>query len=785
MAEAPNETNRTKFLLTSLVILFVFILTLVFLVAAYPVLLAPAPTITSTILSSQPPTLTATVTPIPSPTHTPRPTFTPTVTSTPTETPTPTLTPTPTGPPTLTPARPVIGDNTYQLITWSADRADSLIKLLEYYPNTLGVKARGQQNAAYYQAYSYAVTALQEALLRFPSSAQAGSWRWNLAYDQALLGDSQAGQGYAELIAQALNRGETDRDGLADWFHNHEQRLDLYAVRMKPRSGYIGSDLLEIRGQGSAFIWLLETPGSFQAAALTSGFDFVNAPQARSIVSDLTGDGIEEAVIYQSTPQGTFNLISPRVFDLSQVPARELYFHPGGVQFNLGTDYDNNWIIVKDETGNNTLAFQSTVLPACPVTIRRFYEWDGSGFAFTRSDYAVSPGTGALSFCRFSVDQAANNWGPAAAIQVIQPLIPSWPPVQDENGKPFARDARDEWRFRLGLFQAVNGEAEAAVQTLTQITLSPSVPDSQWIEPARAFLGAYHQPQDVYRACLSAALCSPADAIRYLIESLAQKNPGKATPDPVEFLWQSGVTLRASGYFDFDGDGQTERWFIVRHRPGEKLEFWILAPYTAGFKAILIDTVESDKPTLTIQDPGQTPPPIWLDGTDAFKLLHDPSSGEPYLERFPVQYVWPNRFLQGLQAARERLFAGADPKSVEKDLVGLQVSPGLVCRGTWSCDPYYYLLGLSSELAGDTRGATDAYLRLWLDYSISPYTTMARLKLSGFAVQPSLTPTGTVTPTGQPTATPTPTGTPATPTPSPTPGTPTATPTATPPTPYP
>lgn len=785
MADAPNDTNRTKFLLTSLVILIVFILTLAFLVAAYPVLLAPTIPITQTSYPTATLTLSPTITPIPSATHTQRPTFTPTITSTPTETPTPTLTPTPTGPPTLTPARPVAIDNNYQLVTWSADRADYLINLLQYYPNTFGVKARGQQNSVYYQAYSYAATALQEALLRFPAAPQAIQWRWSLAYDQALIGDLQAGNSYASLITQALNRGETDRDGLTDWFRSHEPRLDLYDVRMKPLSGYLGSDLLEIRGQGSAFLWLLETPGSFQALALTSDFDFVHAPQARSVVADLTGDGIEEAAIFQSVPQDTFNLAPPRVFDLSQVPARELFFHPIGVQLNFGTAYANNWIVAKDDAGGNDLALETSVLPACPVTIRRFYHWDGSGFAFTRADYAVAPGPGALSFCRFSVDQAANAWGPAAAIQIIKPLIPIWPPAQDENGKPFPPDARDEWRFRLGLFQAVNGEAEAAVQTLTQITLSPSAPDSRWVAPARAFLNTYHQPQDIYRACVSAPLCSPADAIRYLVGSLAVNGTGKAAPDPVEFLWQSGVTLRSSGYFDFDADGQLERWFTVRHRPGEKLEFWILAPFHDGYKALLVNTVESDKPTLTNQDPQQTPPPVWLNGTDAFKLHHDPKNGEPYLEHFPVQYIWPNRFLQGLQSARERLFSGATPASVEKELLALQETPGLVCRGTWSCDPYYYLLGLSSELAGDTKGATEAYLRLWLDYSLSPYTTMARLKLSGLAVQPSVTPTASITPTGQPTASPTLTGTPQTPTPSLTPGTLTPSPTPVTPTPYP
>jgi hypothetical protein len=122
-------------------------------------------------------------------------------------------------------------------------------------------------------------------------------------------------------------------------------------------------------------------------------------------------------------------------------------------------------------------------------------------------------------------------------------------------------------------------------------------------------------------------------------------------------------------------------------------------------------------------------------------------------------------------------------------LLDLESYPGLICRNTWSCDPFYYFLGLSSELAGDERTAVEAYHRLWLDYSTSPYTTMARLKLFGEAYH-TPTPTPTITPTGtgtaQPTSafspTPTITGTPPTATPT---GSPTPTVSGTPPTPTP
>ena len=44
----------------------------------------------------------------------------------------------------------------------------------------------------------------------------------------------------------------------------------------------------------------------------------------------------------------------------------------------------------------------------------------------------------------------------------------------------------------------------------------------------------------------------------------------------------------------------------------------------------------------------------------------------------------------------------------------------------WSCDEYYYLLGLAAELAKNPKDAIDAYLNLWRNYTRSRFTTMAR-----------------------------------------------------------
>jgi hypothetical protein len=162
----------------------------------------------------------------------------------------------------------------------------------------------------------------------------------------------------------------------------------------------------------------------------------------------------------------------------------------------------------------------------------------------------------------------------------------------------------------------------------------------------------------------------------------------------------------------------------------------------------------------------------------AFSMQRLPDTQAPYLVEVPLRAEYPNRLFEGLDSAVRSLFSGAPPGQVQDQLLDLENYPGLICRNTWSCDPFYYFLGLSSELAGDERTAVEAYHQLWLDYSTSPYTTMARLKLFGEAYY-TPTPTPTITSTGapQPTASytpaPTVTGTPPTATPT---GTPTPTP---------
>jgi len=769
MTDPSRETARAQFLLTILGLLLIFTLVLLLVLAVYPYVFAPPDALaTAQARNAQP---TRTTTPSPSPSQTPNPsrtlrdTFTPTISLTPTRTLTPTLTPTLPGSPTLTPARPVGGVANYKLQDWTPERAEHMVALIEDYPNTLPGQSRGANDENYYAAYEFAVIAQREALLRFPDAPQADQWRWWLAYGLARLSDPQAGDHYASLIEQGLNRDLATVDGLQEWIQANEPRLGITITEVPPIPGYLSSYLIEVRDGGSAFILLQETPSAYQAVALTSDFDFIGKPRYRALTGDLTRDGISEIVIIRQPAAGEYLLQAARVFNLAQEPPLELPFHPGPSSFNFGTDYESQWEIVEGSPGKASLKFTGRLFPTCPVSISLLFVWDGAWLESEEPEFTVEPALSTLSYCRYAVDHASNVWGPEATIILMESILPLWPPESDENGNPFPADESDFWRYRLGINYALAGDREQALAYIEEVIRQPGAPSSRWVAPAEQFLAYYRLENGLYRACAASEECQPAVALQRLVEAAA---PGEY-PNLLATLWQQGVSQRSSGYFDFDGDSSAESWLTIRHRPGEQLELWVLILYRDGIKAFNFGNTDSTLPQITYYDESKLPPVVLIHGVQAFQVNRLPESREPYLAYVELPKTFPDRFKDALETQVEALFTGENLANVTNALLNLQEFPGLLCRGTWSCDRYYYILGLSAELAGNKSTAIEAYLRLWLDYSRSPYTTMARLKLiSAFATPTpaiTLTPTGTIVLTFTPTVS----GTPPTSTTTPTP----------------
>jgi hypothetical protein len=792
MAESSRVTNRNLLLAINLILAVVCIAGLSFLIALYPIIRQVFIKTAQVSLNTPRPSLTwssiPTITLTPTITRTPRPVASSTLTVTPTQTETPTQTSTGTNYPTLTPAQASVLSNAYELIPWSPAEADYMVQLMQGYPATIGSASSSTSSQAYFQAFEIPIFALQESILRFPAASQTDSWEWTLAFDLALAGDPEAGEQYANLIAAGLNRDQTDISQLYAWFQLKEPRMSFFMVEADIPPGFISSYLIELRSAGgSAIIRLLEKNSVFRAESLYTNFDFVNPREVTWILADLNGntqDG-QEIAFYSSSASGETYLNPPQVLNLFRENAVELPFIPAEKIFQVGMDFTNYWGVQSLPSGGNDLVFRTVVFPACPVKLRIVYHWNELYFARVKQEIGFDTLPKDLSYCETMIDHAAYFWGPEVAAGLMEVLTDKWPPTTDQNGEPYPGDAKDEWLYRLAVYYALSGANQAAVDLFNQVSTEPTIPTSRWIKPAQDFLAIWQKPEDIYSACLVAKFCYPADAIKSLVAMLPPSQD--ASPDALDKLREWGVITTSSGFFDFDRDDETERWFTVRYFPREKLSFWILAKKGNGYTALEITNLDNSRPTLDyipeafIADEAlQYQPAILLDGAVAFSMQRFPDTQEPYLVEIPLRKEYPSRFFVPLERYKNALLNGASPEVIQQNLVDLADDPGLLCKPTWSCDEYYYLLGLASELARDDPSAVQAYQRLWLDYSKSPYTTMARLKLQLVAtplpaVTPSVTPSptlGLVTATITPfTLTFTPTGTRITSTPTPTSGT--------------
>lgn len=732
-----------------LVVIFILILSALAIQMTLPTPPPPPPTYTAMPTPST--TLTPTITSTPTITLTPS--HTPTATATFTPTPTLTSTPTRTPPPSLTPAWPLVKSDFYILTEWSPFQAEYAIELLEGYPETLPEQQRGANNLEYYKAFYPASLAQAEALLRFPG-INTLYWRLGRAYNLARAGDVNAAPEYALAVADALNDNVISLDDLAVWLKARNPELEFTLIKLSPPAGYMNSYLLEITGRGSASILLLQSTNGYSAIPLTSQFSFTEPATIEFFKGDLTGDGNDEIILWPKAVNGGIRSWLPHVFDISHIPYMELPFRPD-LDFNLDLEVSGKWEVTTLPDGRKGLLLNAEAFPACPTTITYSYIWTDQWFEQTGANYAVAPVAGMEGFCELVADHAYNVWGEKAAIQVMETLLPNWPPSLLADGKLPALDAKDDWRYRLGIYHALAGNFEQATNYFSQIYKSPVENLSRWISPAEQFLKTYKDPLDIYRACVQSQECDT----RLALKSLVQMLPVKDIEAPGELLGGYGVYIRATGQYDFDGDGEVERWFTVAPRTDSKLEFWILVSTSNGLRAIFVNTINTSFPKIVEFKPAQNPPVIGLEEYETFRLRRLPDSGEPYLESLPLAYFSQIFMKQGVQNAINALMSGESSSKVRDDLLAIRTLKDFSCGH--DCALFNAVLGMAYELSGDDKKAVASYWEIWRSYPDSPYAILARLKLSPNPLMPSPTWPARIYPTIKPTLPPTVTITPS------------------------
>lgn len=738
----PESTSpRNPLLPIMLLILGVSILIFIVMLVNFINSITPQAAATPTLfLPTLTPSPSQTLTITPTPSRTLRPTWTLKPSSTVTQTTTPTPTKTRTLAATIALATPLKDNYRYRMIVSSLGNAEKMIEV---------ISAKSELTSLPDYWYPALVYALQEGILRYPDSYQAIQWHWALADSLTHLNDPRAAQLYSQLIQSALQAGQVRIQDLPIWFASQQPDLALTLFPMPFFPGELSRQLVEIKGAsndiGGAYLWLIEAPAAIQIYPILSDFDYKNGLKLNFVTGDLTGDGTDEIILYHQVTPGRFIFDRPRVFNLGQLPPTELPFaeeHPA----DYATDFTLQVVTIPNISGGQDLQVTAAFFAACPTYITHTYHWSDERFEGFAPQVSNAPIPELMGFCETIIDHAALAWGPQAALTLAEPLLPDWPPSKDPDGHPYPLDAQDAWRYRLGVYHALLGQQVEAHTYFSQIINQPSIPDSGWIAPAQRFLDLYQQPGGLYTACLEAQFCNLRSALETMVSFSGVTDPSLA----VDYLARHGVTIRSSGAFDFDQDGQTERWIIVRPMQDRQMELWILTSVPRSVQAIFVEITQNGSPSPYYSDSGGNPPVFQLEGDQGFILKRLPETGQAYIVSMPVEVTRPPYIKEGILTAAESLLAGVGPDRIITDLLKLQEDWRfrVDCIEYKICDIFYYTLALAYELDGQQDQALNTYLYLWRDFPYSPYTLMSRYKLELIPVTPTFTRTPTITPTG-------------------------------------
>ena len=469
--------------------------------------------------------------------------------------------------------------STYSIVDWNPELANELISILREYPDTLSSIERGYHDSGYYAASDYARLAQAEAILRFPSSVYISDWEWDHAYQMAKMSSPGVAATYAALISEMLNNNSVDIKNLSKWFSEREPRLNIEFYGLEPNQEYTSSHLLEIatpRKSSGIYIWLLEQDKGFISYPLTSDADFGFSSDAGIFfgIEDATGDGIPEVITSHVHFPGSGDawVTVFDVYDLSEVPPRSIDFYPPvtlrrerewtilpandsgpGIRIDLLFDrWSCNWTIIEEEYRWNDEKFQ--------LTNRSIPNLDQMLLGDQKT-YGHC-----LDVLFFSALIGVQRGKPFEAA-IVEQLIDEWPYSSDPwfpremSDEPYTRD---EARFVFGLFLALWGEKDAAINQFSLIVNQPSMADSRWLLLAQDFLQEYQENENLAKACEKVGIC--VDYL-HLNELISLVKPQSYSPfELLDYLTAVGLPITNSGFNDFDEDGLLELWIVIKDR---------------------------------------------------------------------------------------------------------------------------------------------------------------------------------------------------------------------------
>jgi hypothetical protein len=300
--------------------------------------------------------------------------------------------------------------------------------------------------------------------------------------------------------------------------------------------------------------------------------------------------------------------------------------------------------------------------------------------------------------------------------------------LSERSGEPFNVEKE---RFRLALFLSDQGDKPGADQQLRLIRASTDASLAKWRKDALAYYAVRHNPQALFQFCLTSKTCETFLSLSRIIALI----PPNRYAEVETLLKQMGINYHSSGSFDFDQNGQPEKWLFFRSGYCNN-ELLIVANGENEIKSRSIQYLCVHKEDQEVKKV-EIRPLVPSGGLPGYQIVLDDeeiSSGKflywPLDQEDPtIDYRETGKLLDTIQ--NKMLLGQVTPAEARNQLKTFQNLPH---------EPDYYplsgqaanvlyLLGLTYELDGMNKEAAQTYLELWQTYPDSPYAMMAYAKL--------------------------------------------------------
>lgn len=652
----------------------------------------------------------------------------------------PTIQPTPTPLTKILPVpTPITGQN-YGLTEWTVEKAESLIRQVKYFPETLDPQQRGYLDSGYYVAFKYAGLAELENGRRFSQLEDEKSWLWDGAYDLYSSNNKETGAIYAWLVADALNKNETDLQNLGTWLSKRTP-FSVSISPVTPPEGYQNSVVIFIKrdsrddNAGGFAIWIVYKDNYYFGYPLKNNSENVfGSGDSFFELVQINEDGIPETII-QNVDWMSFGLHygDLRIYSLDQVPPREIIFDVPPHNLDIAT-----WSVIQNQP-DPAISFLSPISVMSDDGCYSFvidwqYRWQSDQLKLYQ---VVPPSMEVMEknpVCTRLLADALDSPGFLRIPSVLAvykklldlPFINSDPDINE------IQFSADKSRLSLAIYLSDLGDELGANEQIKKIEASNDPFTVDWRKNALTFYKVRKDSQALFEFCRVSKVC---DLFLDRSEVIATIPPNKFS-EVENILSEMGVDFQSSGTYDFDQDGEIEKWLFFNSSDSCSLShIWILARNETRINSrivsyLCVDGENVDFETLTIEPKaliGNLPSyQIAIGGKE---MLTDPFLYWPMGQDDPtIDYRQAGDLIDAVQT--ELLIGKLSPTVAREKLFDIQKKP--IEPSYWSDDlnaRLLYLIGLSYELEGKNDQAVQRYLELWKTYPNNPYAYMAMTKI--------------------------------------------------------